>query len=257
MITIISPTTTMNFDKDININNSNNPYFIKEAHYLIDLLQKLNVDEVSKLMNLSEDLSNLNYNRYQNYYNENTKLLSSIFAFDGEVFSSMNANEFNDEDLNFASEHLSILSGLYGILKPIDNIKPYRLEMKSKFSSDDFNNLYSYWKPRITDRLISLLDTQNENILVNLASSEYLKAIDLKKLKTSHKFIDIVFKDYDIKSDSFKTKGLYAKKARGYMVNYIIKNKIDDIKGLKDFDANRYTFNNELSNDETFVFTRK
>ncbi|WP_286317031.1 YaaA family protein, partial [Romboutsia ilealis] len=132
MITIISPATTMNFDKDINLENSSDPVFKEDINYIISILKELNIKEISDLMNLSEDLSKLNYDRYQNLLNSNNKKLQSILAFDGEVFNSINVSDFNEYDFKFANDHLRILSGLYGILSPLDLIEPYRLEMKAK-----------------------------------------------------------------------------------------------------------------------------
>ena len=154
MITIISPATTMNFDKDSNLENSSNPVFKEDVNYLISILKELNIKEISNLMNLSEDLSKLNYDRYQNLLDSNNKKLQSILAFDGEVFNSMNTSDFNEYDFNFANDHLRILSGLYGILSPLDLIEPYRLEMKAKLENKNGKDLYKFWKSKITDYII-------------------------------------------------------------------------------------------------------
>jgi len=257
LITIISPATTMNFDKNIDIKNSSTPVFQEDVNYLIDLLKELNLNEISDLMNLSDDLSKLNYNRYQKLLNANNKKLQSILAFDGEVFNSMNTSDFNENDFIFANEHLRILSGLYGILCPLDLIEPYRLEMKAKLENINGKDLYKFWKGKITNYIIKELETQNSKILINLASSEYLKCIDLKLIKNNFKFVDLVFKDYDSKSNTYKVKGLYAKKARGYMCNFIIKNKIDSFDELLKFNIEGYTYNHEFSTDNIITFTRK
>lgn len=257
MITIISPATTMNFEKNIDIENSSTPVFQEDVNYLINILKKLNVEEIRTLMNLSDDLSKLNYDRYQNLLNSNNKKLQSILAFDGEVFNSMNTSNFNKDDFNFANDHLRVLSGLYGILCPLDLIEPYRLEMKAKLENKNGKDLYKFWKSKITNHIIKELETQNSKILINLASSEYVKCIDLKLIKNNFKFIDIVFKDYDSKSNTYKVKGLYAKKARGYMCSFIIKNKIDSLDELLKFNIEGYTYNSELSTDDVITFTRK
>ena len=257
MITIISPATTMNFDKDINLENSSNPVFKEDVNYLISILKELNIKEISDLMNLSEDLSKLNYDRYQNLLDSNNKKLQSILAFDGEVFNSMNTSDFNEYDFNFANDHLRILSGLYGILSPLDLIEPYRLEMKAKLENKNGKDLYKFWKSKITDYIIKELKTHENKVLINLASSEYLKCIDLKPIKKDFKFIDVVFKDYDLKTNTYKVKGLYAKKAREYMCRFIIKNKIDSVDDLLKFNIEGYTYNDELSNGEVITFTRK
>ncbi|MGL4912232.1 MAG: YaaA family protein [Romboutsia sp.] len=255
MITIISPTTTMNFNKNINLKKYSEPLFSEDANYIMSILKSLSVDEVSNLMNLSYDLSNLNFNRYYNYSTENNPKCQSILAFDGEVFNCMNVSNFDNNDIVFANNHLKILSGLYGILSPLDLIEPYRLEMKAKLINKNGNNLYKFWKSKITYFIIDELKNHKSKTLINLASSEYVKCIDLKKLK-EYNFIDIVFKEYDPIKDIYKVKGLYAKKARGYMVSYIVKNKIDDLDSLKNFNLEGYTYNNKLSTDSSFVFTR-
>lgn len=256
MITIISPTTTMNFDKNINLNLSSDPVFLNEVNYLMSLLKKLSLDEVGKLMNLSKDLSILNFNRYSDFNTINNQSLQSILAFDGEVFSCMNVDSFNIDDFKFANNHLRILSGLYGILHPLDSIQPYRLEMKAKLKNESGNDLYKFWKNKITNNIINDLNNHKEKVLVNLASSEYIKSIDLKEIKKSCSFIDIVFKEYIPYTDTYKVKGLYAKKARGYMAEYIIKNKIDNIEDLKLFNKEGYLLNTELSTADVLTFTR-
>lgn len=256
MITIISPATTMNFDKNINLETNLNPTFLEDANYLMSLLSKLNIDDISNIMNLSEDLSKLNYDRYQNFAQKDNPKLQSILAFDGEVFNSMRINDFDKYDFEFVNEHIRIMSGLYGILYPLASIEPYRLEMKTKLNNKFGNDLYKFWKSKITNFIIDELDSHENKVLINLASSEYLKCIDLKAIKSKHSFVDIIFKDYDIKSNSYKVKGLYAKKARGYMCNFIVKNKVDTLNELLKFNVEGYAYNKELSNEEKIVFTR-
>ena len=257
MITIISPATTMNFSKDINLEKSSTPAFQEDINYLIGILKKLDIKEISSLMNLSEDLSKLNYDRYQSLLDDNNKKLQSIIAFDGEVFNSMNTSDFNGDDFNFANDHLRILSGLYGILSPLDLIEAYRLEMKAKLENKNGNDLYKFWKSKITNHIMKELKSHENKVLINLASSEYLKCVDLKLIKKDFKFVDVVFKDYDLKTDTYKVKGLFAKKARGYMCRFIIKNRIDSIDDLLKFNIEGYTYNNDLSTDSIITFTRK
>lgn len=256
MITIISPTTTMNFEKNIKIDKSSTPFFMEEVNYLMDILKSLSVEEVSNLMNLSNELATLNHTRYCNFSSKKNPRYQSILAFDGEVFSCMDVSNFNDEDIDFANNHLRILSGLYGALRPLDIIEPYRLEMKAKLSNNCGKDLYKYWKSKITDFIMDELEKQQDKVLVNLASSEYLKSIDFKKIKEKYNFVDIAFKEYNPTKDTYVVKGLYAKKARGYMVSYIVKNKIDNIQDLKDFNIGGYSYNSDLSSNELFVFTR-
>ena len=177
MITIISPTTTMDFNKISNIDLYSNPIFESEVNYLIELLKTLSIDDISNLMTLSKDLSQLNYDRYKNFNCISTSKLQSIFAFDGEVFNCMKVHTFRHEDLEFANSHIRILSGLYGVLSPLDKIQPHRLEMKSKLENKYGKDLYKFWKDKITEYIISNLKKHENKILVNLASSEYIQAI--------------------------------------------------------------------------------
>ncbi|WP_122641204.1 YaaA family protein [Romboutsia sp. Marseille-P6047] len=256
MITIISPTTTMKFDKNISLNKSSIPYFIDEANYLIRLLKNLDIYQVQNLMNLSEDLSKLNLIRYENYGLDSNVRLQSILAFNGEVFNCMNVSNFTEDDFDFATDHFKILSGLYGVLSPCDVIEPYRLEMKSKLENKEGKNLYKFWKDKITDFIIKELSTHNNKTLLNLASSEYVKAIDIKELNKTCKFVNVEFKDFNEKNNKYKVIGMYSKQARGHMSKFIIKNKIDNIMDLKSFDLMGYKFNNELSSDCELIFTR-
>lgn len=255
MITIISPATTMNFDRNVDIKSSK-PFFDKDIKKLIDILKSLDIIEIRNLMNLSDDLANLNYDRYKILGTDKSKYLQAILAFDGQVFNCINVDDFNDDDFEFANNHLRIMSGLYGILKPFDLIQSYRLEMKAKLKNDLGNDLYKFWKNKLTSYLYDELLNQNDKTLVNLASNEYSKAINLKSLSKDFNIINIEFKDYRENSNSYKVIGLYSKKARGYLTRYIIKNKIDNINELKNFNYDGYVFNNELSDSNNFIFTR-
>lgn len=255
MITIISPATTMNFDRNVDIKFSK-PFFDKDIKKLIDILKSLDIIEIGNFMNLSYDLANLNYDRYKILGTDKSKYLQAILAFDGQVFNCINVDDFNDDDFEFANNHLRIMSGLYGILKPFDLIQSYRLEMKAKLKNELGNDLYKFWKNKLTSYLYDELLNQNDKTLVNLASNEYSKAINLKSLSKDFNIINIEFKDYRENSNSYKVIGLYSKKARGYLTRYIIKNKIDNINELKNFNYDGYVFNNELSDSNNFIFTR-
>ena len=255
MITIISPATTMNFDRNVDIKFSK-PFFDKDIKKLIDILKSLDIIEIGNFMNLSDDLANLNYDRYKILGTDKSKYLQAILAFDGQVFNCINVDDFNDDDFEFANNHLRIMSGLYGILKPFDLIKSYILEMKAKLKNELGNDLYKFWKNKLTSYLYDELLNQNDKTLVNLASNEYSKAINLKSLSKDFNIINIEFKDYRENSNSYKVIGLYSKKARGYLTRYIIKNKIDNINELKNFNYDGYVFNNELSDSNNFIFTR-
>jgi uncharacterized protein len=255
MITIISPATTMNFDRNVDIKSSK-PFFDKDIKKLIDILKSLDTIEIGNLMNLSDDLANLNYNRYKILDTDKSNYLQAILAFDGQVFNCINVDDFNDDDFEFANNHLRIMSGLYGILKPFDLIQSYRLEMKAKLKNESGNDLYKFWKDKLTSYLYDEISNQNDKTLVNLASNEYSKAINIKSLSKDFNVINIEFKDYKENSNSYKVIGLYSKKARGYLTRYIIKNKIDNINELKNFNYDGYIFNNKLSDSNNLIFTR-
>lgn len=257
MITIISPATTMNFDKNISISlKLSDPYFYKETDILIDILKSLNKNEISSLMNLSEELTNLNFDRYKLLKTYKSDYLQAILAFDGQVFDCINVDDFDNSDFEFANNHLRILSGLYGVLKPLDLIQAYRLEMKAKLKSECGNDLYKFWKEKITAYLFNELNNCNDKTLVNLASNEYIKAIDIKYLNKTFNIVNVEFKDFRENTNSYKVIGLYSKKARGYLTRYIIKNKIDNVDVLKDFTYDGYKFNTDLSDNNNFIFTR-
>ena len=157
----------MNFDKTIELEKASTPDFSKDVNYLISLLREFNINDISELMNLSEDLSKLNYDRYQSFSDENNNKLQSILAFDGEVFNSIKVSDFTESDFEFINEHLRILSGLYGVLYPFDLIEPYRLEMKAKLKNECGNDLYKFWKSKITSFLIEELKNTDNKVLVN------------------------------------------------------------------------------------------
>ncbi|MDU3801994.1 YaaA family protein [Paraclostridium bifermentans] len=255
MITIISPATTMNFDINTNFKSST-PFFEFEVKYLISILKKLTRDEISDLMNLSNDLTNLNFDRYQTLDTESSKYLQALLAFDGQVFNCIKVNEFDESDFEFANAHLRILSGLYGVLKPLDMIQSYRLEMKAKLKNEQGNDLYKFWKEKITDYIYNELNNQENKTLLNLSSNEYSKAINLKKLSKDFQVVNVEFKDFKESSNTYKVIGIYSKKARGHLTSYIIKNKIDYIEGIKNFNYDGYTFNANLSDSNSIIFTR-
>ncbi len=257
MITIISPATTMNFDKNLNISlNSSDPYFAKETNMLINILKSLSKNEISYLMNLSDELTNLNLDRYKLLNTYKSSYLQAILAFDGQVFDCINVDDFDYDDFEFANNNLRILSGLYGILKPLDLIQAHRLEMKSKLKNESGNDLYKFWKEKITSYLFNELNNSNGKTLVNLASHEYTKAIDIKSLNKDFNIINVEFKDFRENINSYKVIGIYSKKARGHLTRYIIKNKINDFNILKNFTYDGYKFNIDFSDNNNFIFTR-
>mgnify|MGYP001345085152 FL=1 len=254
MITLLSPSKKLNFEPQNMIDNYTQCEFIKSAEILANKAKDLTESDLKELMDISDKLAQLNRERFDRwslpFNSSNAK--QAILAFDGGVYSGLQANTFSNKDFSFAQDHLRILSGLYGILKPLDLIQPYRLEMGVSFQNPRGKNLYDFWKQSITDNLNSILEQYPSPVIVNCASIEYFSAIDLSKLKGS--ILSIVFKEY--RNGELKFISFNAKKARGLMTQYIIKNKIDNHTDIKDFNYEDYKLDSKLSEDSTFVFTR-
>jgi cytoplasmic iron level regulating protein YaaA (DUF328/UPF0246 family) len=253
MIAIVSPAKTLDF-KTENTHKHTLPRFQKEALKLIDVLKEKSEGDIGELMSISDKLATLNVERYRSFTKKKDPANSqqAVFAFRGDVYQGLQAESFNEEDLDFAQDHFRILSGLYGLLRPLDLIQPYRLEMGAKLKVKGDSNLYEYWHDKIVSRLNGDLKAQGDKLLINLASNEYFKAVDKKKLKA--KVIDVDFLDFS--SGKYKIISFYAKKARGMMSHYIIKNRIKEAEHLQGFDYEGYIYDANASNDEKLVFKR-
>ena len=249
MLAIISPSKTQDFSQcDIDIFSQTRQ--IESSNELIGILKNKSKSQIAKLMSISEKLSELNFDRFQNFQLPFTlkNAKQAILAFKGDVYNGINAPELSHEDLEFAQGKVRMLSGLYGVIRPLDLIQPYRLEMGTKLSNAKGGDLYDYWGSDIS----SVLNEDEPDLILNLASNEYSKAIDKKTLNAD--ILDIVFKEK--KGDNYKVIGIYAKRARGLMVNYIIRNRLDKPEELKDFTDEGYRFDKGLSNDSSWVFLR-
>ena len=252
MLILLSPAKTFNFEAHDEYNIGTKCIFGRDTRALIDILQKLSEKEYQRLMNISPNLAALNKRRHLNFTESIKKdSMQAIFAFHGDVYTSMKVEDFTKKDLIFAKENLRILSGLYGILRPCDLIKPHRLEMGTTLKNTRGNNLYQWWGPKIADKLNDEIKSHKSKIFVNLASEEYFKSV---KGRLSEKVVTPVFQDR--KGDKFKVVGITAKRARGLMANFIIKNKISKVDKLKLFSSSGYVFNEELSNPNTLIFQR-
>ncbi len=256
MLVLISPAKNLDFsplNKDL---HATCPVFLNETEKLVKKLKKLKPSDFSTLMHLSPKLSELNYERYQNFHFPflETQSKEAVFAFNGEVYNGLDSSSFTDENLQCAQNQLRILSGLYGVLKPLDRILPYRLEMGTKFKySDKITNLYQFWDSKITKELAQTIKDHQFSYVVNLASSEYFKSVRFNDLKKP--VITPVFKDFQ-SDGSAKVIMMYAKNARGKMARFIIQNKINNIEDLKSFDDAGYAYNDALSQNNEWVFTR-
>jgi cytoplasmic iron level regulating protein YaaA (DUF328/UPF0246 family) len=229
--------------------------FLKQAGGLIDELKKFNKDELAKLMKISDKLALLNYDRYANWNKKHTAENASqaLYSFTGEAYRGLDAYSLSADDAEYAQQTLRILSGLYGVIRPLDLIQPYRLEMGTKYGFGDKKNLYDFWGSKITENIDKAIDdSPGENVLVNLASNEYAKSIDFKKLK--NKTVTTSF--YEERNGKLKMIVVYAKKARGMMARFIIQNRIEQLDDLKAFDTDGYYFSNENSREDNLVFVR-
>ncbi len=252
MLVVVSPAKKLDFESECSHTEQTEPAFIKKTNTLSKELRKLTTPDIGKLMKLSLPLSELNFKRFQNFkqtYNPTTSK-QAVFAFNGDTYTGLDIKSFNKTDLKNAQQRLRILSGLYGILKPMDLIQAYRLEMGTKFTFSTFKNLYDYWKEDVTTEVNK--DLKKHKYLVNCASNEYFGVIDQSKL--AGEIITPVFKE--LRNGEYKIISFSAKRARGMMARYIIQNKVKTIDDIKNFDLDNYKFNEKLSDNNELVFTR-
>jgi uncharacterized protein len=253
MITLLSPAKTLDFESAAQTKTHTQPEFLENSEYLINKLRKLSARQIGKMMSINTELADLNQARFNSWslpFNlKNAK--QAMLAFRGDVYRGLNATEFNEADLQFAQKHVRILSGLYGLLRPLDLMQPYRLEMGTRWAvTPKTKNLYAYWDSAITEHLVTSLD---EPVVINLASNEYFKAVKPKLLGA--RIITCQFQDF--KNGEYKSLMTYAKLGRGYMTNFIIKNKINKAEDLKGFNLKKYTYNDKFSSENEWVFTRE
>ncbi|MDG1278153.1 MAG: peroxide stress protein YaaA [Algoriphagus sp.] len=250
MLILISPAKTLDYSNP-NIQEYTLPDFQTETKNLINVLKKKTAPEIGKLMRISENLAVLNEERFKTFQREfnfkNSK--QALLAFKGDVYTKIDVDQYNKDDFEFAQQHLRILSGLYGLLKPLDLIQPYRLEMGTRLENQKGKNLYEFWDKKIAKAINNAAD---DSPIVNLASQEYFKSVDLKTVKNP--IITIHFKEF--KNDSYQVVGFFAKQARGMMTNYAIKNRITDPNKLKLFNLEGYEFSDVLSTQLEWTFVR-
>ncbi|QNI04134.1 peroxide stress protein YaaA [Halomonas sp. SH5A2] len=255
MLSVISPAKTLDFETPSTTQDVSQPDFLTDSQVLIDILRDYSPQQISDLMGVSDKLAGLNAARFAEWQPpfslENAKPAAQ--AFQGDVYTGLEADTFSDAENHYAQQHLRILSGLYGLLRPLDLIQPYRLEMGTKLPNPAGKDLYAYWKPTLTTALDAAIADSGSKVLVNLASNEYFKAVDARKLDA--RIITPVFKDE--KNGTFKIISFYAKKARGLMSAWIIRQQVNDPEALKDFDVAGYRFDAAASQGDTFVFTRR
>ncbi|AJI74376.1 hypothetical protein BZ13_952 [Francisella philomiragia subsp. philomiragia ATCC 25015] len=254
MIIVISPAKSQNFETAIAKYQFTQPIFKDQITKLINTLKHYEVDEIEKLMKISPKLAEEVFAKHNNFdpksYNESNSK-AAIFTFSGDVYKGLEADTLDKETIEYAQNHLLMLSGLYGLIRPLDLMQAYRLEMGTKIKIDG-KILHKYWQDKITAQLNEYFNQQQNKVLINLASNEYSQAIDKKSLDA--KWLDIDFKEN--KNGTYKTIGIHAKKARGLMTRYILENRIENISDIKKFNVADYKFNLELSNENLMCFTR-
>ncbi|MGM0563732.1 MAG: peroxide stress protein YaaA [Pseudomonadota bacterium] len=254
MLIVISPAKKLDFDNAAPTDRATQPEFLDEAGTLIDELRQYDEAGIAKLMKLSDKLAALNTERYRDFTTpftpQNAK--ASLFAFKGDVYTGLAAETLPAEALDYTQRHLRILSGLYGVLRPLDLMQPYRLEMGTRLPNRRGKNLYEFWGDTITRTVSKALDDSGDRTLVNLASNEYFKSVDSQSLDA--RVVTPQFKDR--KNGEYKMIGLFAKRARGLMTRYAIDQRIESPEDLKHFDWEGYRYNESLSSENDWVFTR-
>lgn len=254
MIIVISPAKTLDFDiKNENLPMSE-PRFLDKSQEIINEIKEYDSFSLEKLMKISPKLATLNEERFDKWTKSLDTSKQCLLAFKGDVYRGMDVMSLSDPEIFYANEHLRILSGLYGVLRPLDGINEYRLEMGIKLNVNDNKDLYEFWGKDLEESLLNELSNHKNKILINLASNEYFKAVEGLKENNQIKVVTPIFKEY--RGDKYKIIALNAKRARGLMTRYIIQNEIEDISEIKKFNLDGYEFNEEMSNDTEYVFTR-
>jgi cytoplasmic iron level regulating protein YaaA (DUF328/UPF0246 family) len=254
MLLLLSPAKKLDYDSPLGTSLHTDPLFVDQAKGLINVLKKKSAAQVSQLMSLSDSLAQLNVQRYSDWSTKFTQKNArpAVLAFNGDVYEGLDAASLSESQLKWAQDHLAILSGLYGVLRPLDLMQPYRLEMGTKLANSAGKTLYDYWKDTIAPYLNDRLMKDKQPVVVNLASEEYFKSVDLSSLKA--RVIQCVFQDQ--KAGAYKVVSFYAKRARGLMARYVIENRINQPEKLSGFNLEGYSFAPDLSSEDKLVFRR-
>ncbi|MAJ53491.1 MAG: peroxide stress protein YaaA [Cellvibrionales bacterium TMED79] len=254
MLTVLSPAKTLDYETAPITQSATLPRFMDQSALLVEDARGLNPDDIRALMGVSEQIAHLNHERFMNWQSESTSdnAKQAVLAFKGDVYTGLQAETLSEDDLDFAQTRLRILSGLYGLLRPLDLMQPYRLEMGLKFTNQRGKNLYEFWGEQLTDTLNADLVSAKTEVLINLASNEYFKAVKPKLLNA-----DIITPQFkDLKNGQYKMISFFAKKARGLMARYIIDNRITEPEALKSFSEAGYYYSDEQSQGDQWVFLR-
>lgn len=254
MLVVTSPAKKLDFSEDVTRSGWTIPDFLEDSEILIEAARKLTRQELGKLMKISDKLVELNYNRFRAFSTPftPTNAKQAVFAFTGDTYVGLDAESLSEDDLAYGQDHYRILSGLYGLLRPLDLMQPYRLEMGKKITTRRGRTLYEFWGDDLTEALNDIMAAQDTDILINCASQEYFKAIRADKL--AGQIITPVFKE--VKEGHARVLGMFAKKARGMMTRFILQNRVEKAGDLKDFDMGGYVFQPSLSDHQTLEFHR-
>ena len=254
MLVVVSPAKNLDYSTQLPLDQATTPQLLEDAKALVARCQSLSPAELSSLMSISDKLATLNANRFAEFSTPFTKenARPAVYAFNGDVYTGLDAYSLTEKQMDYAQDHLRILSGLYGVLRPLDLMQAYRLEMGTKLDNERGKDLYAFWGEKITQTLNEAIAAQHDNVLINLASNEYFKSV--KKKALDGMIVTPVFKDY--KNGKYKVISFFAKKARGLMARYIIENQVADVEGLKDFDVDGYRFDEQQSSSTELVYLR-
>lgn len=254
MLCVLSPSKTLDYESPLPTERHTQPQFVDEAQTLVDILRDYDVDALRDLMDISEDLATLNVERYRDFATPFTadNARPAIFAFSGDVYRDIDAGAYDADQLDFLQRHVRVLSGLYGVLRPLDLMQPYRLEMGTKLENPAGDRLYDFWRDKVTEAVNGALDAQGDDVLLNLASNEYFDAIDTGRL--DGRVLNVSFKDR--RGDTYRTITFYLKRLRGTLTDWMVRHRVTDPEGLKAFDGQGYYFSDERSTEDDFVFLR-
>lgn len=255
MLIVLSPAKSLDYVTPVPTDVSSELLFLEDAAALVQVARKLDILQIAQLMNISKDLAELNFERFQQWScaPESGKARQALFAFDGDVYDGLGAPSLNSRQLDYLQTHLRILSGLYGMLRPLDLMQAYRLEMGSRLENLKGKNLYEFWGSKVTEKLNETIQKQNSKVLINLASEEYFKVLKPRLLKVP--VITPVFQDY--KNGKYKIISFYAKRARGLMVRFCAQQKINHPEQMKSFDVDGYAYCQEESGENQWIFRRR
>ncbi len=255
MFIVISPAKTLDYQSPLATQVATQPEFIAKSAELVKVCRDFTPADIARLMKVSDKIASLNAVRFEQWSEQATpdNARQALLAFKGDVYTGLDADSFDEQDFEFAQQHLRILSGLYGLLKPLDLMQAYRLEMGTKLATERGTNLYQFWGERITDKLKQHMTEQKSDVLINLASNEYFKAVHPNRLNVP--VVTPIFKNY--KNGQYKVISFWAKKARGLMARYIIQNRLTQVEQLKQFDVDGYYFVEAESNEFELVFKRE